>query len=58
MSQTWLKTVKSQMIERLVRMTKIGSSSGKVMSLKTCQRRAPSISAASTSSVGTCERPA
>ena len=49
-SQTWLKTWKSQMIERLVRITKIGIRSGKVMSRKTCQRPAPSISAASTSS--------
>ena len=34
MNQTWLKTWKSQMIERLVRMTKIGFSSGKVTSRK------------------------
>ena len=45
-----MKTPKSQMIERLVRTRKIGLRIGKVTSLKTRQGRAPSISAASTSS--------
>ena len=52
------KTPKSQMIERLVRMRRIGFSTGKVTSLKTRSGPAPSISAASTSSRGTCARPA
>ena len=34
MIQTWLKTWKSQMIERLVRITKIGLRIGNVMSRK------------------------
>ena len=53
MIQTWLKTWKSQMIERLVRMMKIGFSSGKVMSLKIRTGPEPSIEAASTRSRGT-----
>ena len=54
----WVKTPKSQMIERLVRIRKIGFRIGTVTSRNTRQGRAPSISAASTSSCGTCESPA
>src|SRR5436853_5004769 len=56
--QIWLKTWKSQMIERLVRITKIGFNSGTVTSRKTRQAPAPSVLAASTSSRGTCVSPA
>src|SRR5215218_4732515 len=52
--QIWLKTWKSQMVERLARMMKIGFSSGTVTSRKTRHAWAPSIEAASTSSLGTC----
>ena len=58
MIQIWLKTWKSQMIDRLARMTKIGLSSGTVISRKTLHELAPSIWAASISSCGTCESPA
>ena len=49
-----MKTAKSQMIERLVRMSRIGLRIGNVTSRNTRHGRAPSISAASTSSSGTC----
>ena len=51
MIQIWLKTWKSQMIDRLARMTKIGFSRGSVTSRKTFHDRAPSIWAASISSL-------
>ena len=51
----WVKTPKSQMIDRLVRISSTGISTGSVTSLKTRHARAPSISAASTSSCGTWE---
>ena len=50
-----VKTPKSQMIERLVRMRRIGFRIGRVTSRKTRSGPAPSISAASTSSRDTCE---
>ena len=49
-----MKTPKSQMIDRLVRMKMIGFRTGHVTSRKTRSGPAPSISAASTSSFGTC----
>ena len=58
MIQIWLKTWKSQITERLVRMTKIGFRIGSVMSRKMRSALAPSIDAASRSSRGTWVRPA
>ena len=58
MIQIWLKTWKFQITERLVRMTKIGFRIGSVMSRKIRNAFEPSIDAASTSSRGTCVRPA
>ena len=46
------------MIDKLVRMTKIGFSNGRVTSRNTAHGLAPSIAAASSSSWGTCASPA
>src|SRR3954464_4160641 len=50
-----VKTPKSQMIDRLVRISSTGFRTGNVTSRNTRQELAPSISAASTSSFGTCD---
>ena len=50
-----MKTPKSHRIDRLVRMSNTGRMTGIVTSRNTRHERAPSISAASTSSCGTCE---
>ena len=53
-----MKTSKSQMMERLVTIRKIGRRIGTVMLRNTWKPLAPSTSALSTSSDGTWERPA
>jgi hypothetical protein len=57
-TQIWVKTLKSQMVERVARMRKMGLRTGKVMWRNTCQAPAPSTLAASSSSAGTWVRPA
>ena len=58
MIQICEKTWKSQITERLVRITKIGLRIGTVMSRKIRSAPAPSMRAASTMSEGSCVRPA
>ena len=57
-TQIWLNTWKSQMVDRLSSTSSSGFSVGSVTFLKICKARAPSICAASISSLGTCVRPA
>ena len=58
MIQTWSKTLKSQIVDSVARITKTGRSIGATTNQKTWSGLAPSTSAASIRSRGTCDSPA